>query len=104
MNLEKKKMLTEIFDVVMEINGEGENEEGNLCVFLNISPHVSIIEIDVHPKGWVSGESGETYISKIDLDVNESRYKEISLAEMLQRVKALKSVAKAEEMRNDRAS
>lgn len=104
MDLEKKKMLTEIFDVVMEINGEGENEEGNLCVFLNISPHVSIIEIDVYPKGWVSGESGETYRAKIDLDVNESRYSEISLAEMLQRVKALKSVTIAKEMRNDRAS
>ncbi|WP_195540564.1 hypothetical protein [Eubacterium maltosivorans] len=104
MNLEKKKMLTEIFDIVTEINGEEENKKGDLCVFLNISPHVSAIEIDVHPKGWVLGESGETYRAKIDLDVNESLYSEISLAEMLQRVKALKSVTIAEEMRNDRAS
>lgn len=104
MDIEKKKILTEIFDVVMEINGEEENKEGDLCVFLDISPHVSVIEIDVHPKGWVSGESGETYRAKIDLDVNESRYSEISLAEMLQRVKALKSVTIAKETRNDRAS
>lgn len=104
MNLEKKKMLTEIFDIVTEINGEEKNKKGDLCVFLNISPHVSKIEIGVHPKGWVLGESGEIYTSKIDLGVNESLYGEISLAEMLQRIKALKSATKAEEMRNDRAS
>ena len=45
MNPEKKKILMEIFDVVTEINGEEDNEEGNLCVFLSMSPHVSGITI-----------------------------------------------------------
>ena len=104
MNPEKKKILMEIFDVVTEINGEEDNEEGNLCVFLSMSPHVSGITIQVFPNGWIDGENGEVYQSAIDLEINESHYGDVSLTEMLQRLKALKSVAKAEEMRNDRAS
>lgn len=104
MNPEKKKILMEIFDVVTEINGEEDNEEGNLCVFLSMSPHVSGITIQVFPNGWIDGENGKVYQSAIDLEINESYYGDVSLTEMLQRLKALKSVAKAEEMRNDRAS
>ena len=37
------------------------------------------------------------YQSAIDLEINESHYGDVSLTEMLQRLKALKSVAKAEE-------
>lgn len=97
MNPEKKKILMEIFDVVTEINGEEDNEEGNLCVFLSMSPHVSGITIQVFPNGWIDGENGEVYQSAIDLEINESHYGDVSLTEMLQRLKALKSVAKAEE-------
>lgn len=104
MNPEKKKILMEIFDVVTEINGEEDNEEGNLCVFLSMSPHVSKIVISVFPNGWIKSESGETYQSAIDLEINESHYGEISLTEMLQRLKALKSITKTEEIRNARAS
>ena len=104
MNPEKKKILMEIFDVVTEINGEEDNEEGNLCVFLSMSPHVSGITIRVFPNGWIDGEDEGVYQSAIDLEINESHYGDVSLTEMLQRLKALKSVAKAEEMRNDRAS
>ncbi|MBV1683602.1 hypothetical protein KR505_09335 [Eubacterium callanderi] len=94
MNPEKKKILTEIFDIVTEINGEERKRGGHLCVFLSVSPHISEIEIRVFEHGWIESYSGETYRAAINVDVNKQGFGDLSLAEMLQYLRALKGDAK----------
>lgn len=70
MSMNRRGFAAAVFELALEINGGTVRRDGkgHPTAFYNYMGHINLIDVDVHPTGWVADDEPERFCFGLDDD------------------------------------